>query len=69
MMKTDNLGRLERVSLREIWESEPRRLYPWLAKDINLKLLGDTLGIELQLEAVRKGHWPLFSRHCLQGYR
>ena len=45
------MGRLERVDLRKIWETEPGDFTPWLASDANIKLLGDTIGIELEVEA------------------
>ncbi len=48
---THNLGRLEKVSLRDIWPHEAGDFTPWLAQDHNLALLGDTLGLELVLEA------------------
>ena len=45
------LGRLERVDLRDVWESESSHFTPWLAKDENLELLGETIEIDLELEA------------------
>lgn len=45
------LSRLEKVELREIWPDEAQHFTPWLAKEENLALLGDTLGLELELEA------------------
>ncbi len=45
------LGRLERVDLRKIWETEAQDFTPWLATEENLSLLGDTLHMELELEA------------------
>jgi hypothetical protein len=53
-MLKEQLGRLERVTLRDIWESESGDFTPWLASETNLKLLGDTIGIELELEAQEK---------------
>lgn len=47
----NNLGRLERVDLRRVWTSESSGFTPWLAQQENLKLLGETIGIELELEA------------------
>src|SRR5262249_33441872 len=52
------LGRLERVGLREIWKNEAADFTPWLANEQNLKLLGDTLGIELHFEAQEKDVGP-----------
>lgn len=52
------LGRLERVELRNIWLSESSDFTPWLARAENLSLLGDALGIDLQLEAQEKRVGP-----------
>ena len=46
-----DLGRLERVDLRNIWETEAQDFTPWLATGENLSVLADTLGMELELEA------------------
>lgn len=46
------LERLQRVDLREVWVDEARDFTPWLAEDANLRLLGETIGTELELEAV-----------------
>jgi len=47
----DELGRLERVDVRDQWQSESQHFTPWLAKDENLLILADTLGMDLELEA------------------
>ena len=52
------LGRLERVELRNIWESESSHFTPWLARAENLSVLGEALGIELELEAQEKSVGP-----------
>ena len=52
------LGRLEKVELREIWSGEATKFTPWLAEKENLALLGDTLGMELVLEAQEKDVGP-----------
>ena len=46
-----NLKKLTPVDLSEVWENEPQHFTPWLAKEENLTLLGEALGIELELEA------------------
>jgi Domain of unknown function (DUF4268) len=50
----NELGRIERVDLRSIWTSEDGHFTPWLAQPENLEILGDALGIELELEAHEK---------------
>jgi hypothetical protein len=52
------LGRLERVDLREIWDDEAKSFTPWLARPENIALLGDTIGIELEVEAQEKDVGP-----------
>lgn len=55
---SQKLGRIERVDLRSIWTSEDRHFTPWLAQEENLEILGETLGIELELEAQEKDVGP-----------
>lgn len=50
-MSNSPLGRLVRADRREAWISESSDFTPWLAQEENLKLLGDTLGLELRLES------------------
>lgn len=57
-MNTKPLGRLQKVDLREAWASESSDFTPWLAQEDNLKLLGDTIGIELELESQEKNVGP-----------
>ncbi len=52
------LGRLERVNLRNIWRTEAQDFTPWLAQEDNLTLLGEALQIELELEAVEQNVGP-----------
>lgn len=52
------LGRLEKIDLRNVWQSEAGDFTPWLARDENLSLLGDTINIELELEAQEKNVGP-----------
>lgn len=52
------LGRLEHVDLRSEWGSEARDFTPWLAEEANLGLLGDTLGVELELEGMEQSVGP-----------
>lgn len=57
-MSTTTLGRLQKVELREAWTSESGDFTPWLAKEENLSLLGETIGIELELESQEKEVGP-----------
>ncbi len=57
-MKTEPLGRLKKVDLREVFTSEAGDFTPWLAQEENLKLLGETIGIDLELEAQEKDVGP-----------
>lgn len=65
---TDNhaqLGLLEQVDLKNVWNNEPKEFTPWLAKSENLQLLGDAVGIELELEAQEKNVGPISRRHFI----
>lgn len=52
--KTMKLGRLERLNLRDVWPDEAKNFTPWLAEKSNLSVLGETLDMELELEATEK---------------
>src|SRR5437762_11780557 len=51
-------GRLERVDLCTVWLTEASHFTPWLAQSENLRLFGDTIGMELELEAQEKSVGP-----------
>jgi len=57
-MSTPALGRLEKVDLRNAWPSESGNFTPWLAQSENLKLLSETINIELELNAQEKNVGP-----------
>ncbi len=58
-MDSRTLGRLEKVDLREAWATESSDFTPWLAREENLKLLGEAIGIEqLELESQEKEVGP-----------
>lgn len=44
------LGRLEKIDLRSYWKKESTDFTPWLAKPENIQLLGETIGIELEIQ-------------------
>ena len=52
------LGKLEKVDLREQWKGEATDFTPWLAKEENIKLLGEVLHIELEVEEQEKNVGP-----------
>lgn len=43
------LGRLEKIDLRSFWKREDTDFTPWLAKEENIQLLSETIGIELEV--------------------
>ena len=47
-------GRLESVQLRKYWRDEARDFTPWLAREENLTLLGEAIGMNLELVAVEQ---------------
>lgn len=57
-MASGNLGRLTKVDLRQAWLNEARDFTPWLAQDENLSLLGEAIGLELELESQEKAVGP-----------
>ena len=50
-MKTKPLGRLEKVDLRSYWQREDTHFTPWLAQEDNIALLGETIGMELEVQS------------------
>lgn len=40
------------VELRDYWKDEAREFTPWLASEENLRLLGEAIGFELELEGI-----------------
>lgn len=57
-MNGQTLGRLTKVELRHIWLSEATDFTPWLARDENLAVLSEAIGLELELEAQEKAVGP-----------
>ncbi|MEM9840188.1 MAG: DUF4268 domain-containing protein [Pseudomonadota bacterium] len=53
-----SLGSLSRVSLRDIWQTEDRHFTPWLAQEENIAILGEALGLELEVEAQERSVGP-----------
>ena len=57
-VSTDSLGQLVRVDLRQVWENEAGDFTPWLARPENIALLGETLGLELDVESTEADVGP-----------
>lgn len=54
----NQLGRLKRIDPRTVWPTEAGSFTPWLAQEENLALLGEAIGLELDLEATEKDVGP-----------
>ena len=53
------LGRLEKVTnIRDIWDTEDKDFTPWLAEEGNISLLGEAIGLSLEVEAQEKAVGP-----------
>lgn len=61
MTTLQELGRLEKVDLRTVWSHEALSFTPWLAKDENLRLLGETIGVDLELDCTEKNVGPYYA--------
>lgn len=48
------LGKLEKLDLRSYWRNESQDFTPWLAQPENIRLLGEALGLELEVDSVEK---------------
>ncbi len=48
------ISRLQRVPIRDIWQTEPQGFTPWLASTENLPLLGEAIGIQLEIQSTEE---------------
>lgn len=49
-MKIEKLDKLKQIKdLREVWPNEAKDFTPWLAEEENLAMLGEAIGIEMEL--------------------
>jgi hypothetical protein len=55
---TQKFGLLERAKVRDYWVDEARDFTPWLAKEENLALLGETIDLSLELVGVEQRVGP-----------
>lgn len=58
MKQKITLGKIEKIDLRDVWETEDRDFTPWLAEDSNISLLGEAIGIDLEVESQEKNVGP-----------
>lgn len=52
------LGKLQKVDLRDVWDTESGHFTPWLAQPENIELLSAAIGIDLEVEAQEKNVGP-----------
>lgn len=52
------LGQLTKVDLRAYWKREDTGFTPWLAEGDNIQLLGEAIGLELEVETTEQGVGP-----------
>ncbi len=57
-MSVPSLASLVKVDLHEAWDSEPHDFTPWLAQPDNIRLLGEAIGLELEVESQEKEVGP-----------
>ena len=50
-MLKNKLDTMVRVDLRDVWDGEAGDFTPWLAQDDNIRLLGEAVGLSLEVEA------------------
>ena len=67
------LDRLKAVELHDVWPHEASDFTPWLAEEESLELLGETLGMDLELEGqeekVGDFHADILCRNAEDGSR
>ncbi len=55
----NQLGRFEKVELRDFWKTEAGDFTPWFAWEENIALLGDGISTDLEVETQGKQVGPL----------
>ena len=46
------LGKVEKLAIRDQWKNEEYDFTPWLAKEENIQLLGDEINLDLEVEGI-----------------
>jgi hypothetical protein len=44
------LGKLERVNVRDVWKGEAQDFTPWLCQPENMSILSDAVGLDLEVQ-------------------
>ena len=57
-MNDHEFGRLEKLEPRNYWANEASNFTPWLAEPANIGLLGEAIGVELEVETVEAAVGP-----------
>jgi hypothetical protein len=58
-MREPQLGKLEKIEdLRRYWNNEAQDFTPWLAEPQNIRLLGEVIGLELDVEGQEQAVGP-----------
>ena len=57
-MSDPTFGRLEKLEPRDYWPNEASSFTPWLAEPANIRLLGEAIGVELEVEIVEAAVGP-----------
>ena len=52
------LGKFEKLDLRTCWKKEDTEFTPWLAQEENIQLLGETIGLELEVQSQEENVGP-----------
>ena len=58
MNSKPQLGKIEAVGARHVWADEAADFTPWLAEEKNIALLGEALGLELEVESTEVAVGP-----------
>lgn len=53
-MTSPKLGRFKRVNLDEVWAHEAADFTPWLAQESNIEVLGEAIGLELEVQSTEQ---------------
>jgi len=63
---TDGLGSITQVDVRRVWENEQYHFTPWLSQAENMAMLGQAIGLELEVENIEVAVGP-YSADILAG--